>query len=334
MPCYKYGAYLPGCVESIITQPGVEATVTIVDDASPDDSAEVAARLAEQHRGVKLLRNEKNLGAVNTYNRGLRQADSDYVLLISADDLVAPGALGRAAALMEANPSVGMVYGRAQKFSNQPRLRRPIPAESWTIWKGEDWISLQLHRGWSNIASPEALVRTSVQHAAGYYDPELKHTHDMEMWLRVAALADIGHINGVDQAYYRRHPVSYSTQFSVFQDIEERWTAYSQFLVTWQRTDLAGNLRGVVRRQLADEALFDLLQTMEHDQVDDQTIDAALQLARDIDPDVVERGQWADVAARREGRRPGGLDGLARTGLRELAFRARWHRYRKYRYLG
>src|SRR6476619_1973521 len=79
VPCYNYGHYLPQCVESILRQAGVRTTVTIVDDASTDDSALVAERLASAHQGVRLIRNETNLGHIRTYNVGLREADSDYV---------------------------------------------------------------------------------------------------------------------------------------------------------------------------------------------------------------------------------------------------------------
>lgn len=334
VPCYNYGSYLPGCIASIVQQPAVRVTVTIVDDASPDGSGDVAQRIAEAHPNVKLIRNETNLGMVGTFNRGLKQVDSDYVVLISADDRLAPGSLARAAALIEANPRVGLVYGRTQKFADQPKPRPPMPTVTWTTWSGDDWISLQLHRGWSNIASPEAMVRTDVQHEVGYYDPALRHTLDVEMWLRIAAVSDVGHINGVDQAYYRRHPASYSSQFSAIQDIEERWKAYDQFLNNWSRPAQAAELRAVVRRRLADEALFDLLIALEQGPVDDAAAERTLSFAAGIDPEVVRRDQWADVTAARDGRPARAPGAVPRRASRSLAQATRWHRWRKFRYLG
>ncbi len=330
VPCYNYGRFLPGCVESIVGQAGVTTTVTIVNDASTDDSGEIADRLADQHANVKVLHNNPNLGMIGTFNRGLAQVDSDYLLLISADDLVAPGALGRACGLMEANPGVGLVYGRVQKFATEPVARRPLPTETWSTWKGDDWIDMQLRRAWNNISSPEAVVRTSVQHAVGYYDPGLRHTLDVEMWLRIAAVSDVGHVNGVDQAYYRRQAGSYSTQFSFLQDIEERWKAYDQFLTNWANHADAARLRPIVRRRLADEALFDLLVVAEHGGADRDTIDSALEIASRIDSTVTERGQWADVRTLRAGGAPSG----GRSLLREAARRAKWQRWHRFRYFG
>ena len=46
IPCYNYGRYLPDAVASALDQDGLDVDVLVVDDASPDDSAEVARRLA------------------------------------------------------------------------------------------------------------------------------------------------------------------------------------------------------------------------------------------------------------------------------------------------
>ena len=62
---------------------------------------------------VEYRRNAQNLGLIATANAGLAWADGDYVVLLSADDLLVPGALPRATTIMEANPNVGMVYGHA-----------------------------------------------------------------------------------------------------------------------------------------------------------------------------------------------------------------------------
>ncbi|SIN90848.1 glycosyltransferase family 2 protein [Agromyces cerinus] len=334
VPCYNYGHYLPQCVESILRQAGVRTTVTIVDDASTDDSVLVAERLAGAHPGVRLIRNETNLGHIRTYNVGLREADSDYVVLLSADDMLAPGALWRAAALMEAHPTVGFTFGHAQKFATEPSPRAPMPAVTWATWLGEEWIELQMRRGWNNISSPEVVVRTTVQHAVGYYNPDLPHSGDVEMWLRIAAVADVGHVNGVDQAYYRRHASNLSTGYSGYRDIEERWRAYEGFLSDWSRTDDAVRLGAVMRRRLSDEVLFDLLRDLDRVELPAERVDWILELAHRIDPDVVGRGPWADAQVRRAGGRPRGISPAVRSAGRELAAWTRWHRWRRFRYLG
>src|SRR4051794_6872921 len=117
VPCYKYGRYLRRCVESVVHQRNVNVRILIVDDASPDNSAEIGAALAAEYPQVEFRRHVTNAGHIATYNEGLiGWSDSAYCMLLSADDLLAPGALGRAVRIMESDPTIGMVYGRAIHF--------------------------------------------------------------------------------------------------------------------------------------------------------------------------------------------------------------------------
>src|SRR5579859_8195239 len=102
IPCYKYGHYLEECVASVLDdQEGVDVRVLVIDDASPDDSAEVARKIAAREPRVEVLVHTVNRGNVATFNEGLFEwADGDYSLLLSADDRLTPGALRRASDLL------------------------------------------------------------------------------------------------------------------------------------------------------------------------------------------------------------------------------------------
>src|SRR5438874_544607 len=119
VPCYNYGRYLPGCVRSVLGQEGVNVRVLIIDDASPDGSGEAAEELARRDGRVEVRRHAVNQGHIATYNEGLDWAGGDYLLLLSADDLLAPGALGRAARALDAHPEVGLTYGRQVAFTSE-----------------------------------------------------------------------------------------------------------------------------------------------------------------------------------------------------------------------
>src|SRR4029079_17735868 len=93
IPCYRYGHFLPECVRSVLDQDGVDVDVTVIDDASPDDSAEAGRRLAAEDARVRTIVHATNQGHILTYNEGLAAAGGEYVVLLSADDLLAPGAL-------------------------------------------------------------------------------------------------------------------------------------------------------------------------------------------------------------------------------------------------
>src|ERR1700682_2232711 len=207
VPCYKYAHYLRECVESILSQSLTEVRVLIIDDASPDHTPEVAAELAARDRRVEYRRHSVNLGLVATLNGGLEWTTGDYTLVISADDLLTPGALSRAVRLMDAHPEVGLVYGRAILFKTGESLPQPRTESEecgWQIWDGFDWLEAMFKAGKNCIRSPEVIVRTRLQRELGGYCEELPQTCDWEMWMRFAAHAAVG-ILDADQAFYRVH---------------------------------------------------------------------------------------------------------------------------------
>src|SRR5215831_19309230 len=113
VPCYNYARFLPQCVASVLSQQGVDVRVLIIDDASTDNSADVGAELARQDARVEFVRHPVNKGHIATYNEGIEWVDGTYWMLLSADDMLLPGALRRATDVMERHPNVGLTYGRA-----------------------------------------------------------------------------------------------------------------------------------------------------------------------------------------------------------------------------
>ncbi|ADX75032.1 glycosyl transferase [Pseudarthrobacter phenanthrenivorans Sphe3] len=336
VPCYNYGRYLESCVVSLLSQKGVSVRVHILDDASTDGSDEAAQAMADRDPRVQVTLHPSNRGHIATYNEGLVAADSDYVVLLSADDMLAPGALARATDLMGAFPSVGLVYGHPQAFESEPapetgRLR------NWSIWQGDRWIAAQCRRGLSIISSPEAVVRTSVQHRVGYYNPELPHSGDLEMWLRIADVSGVGRINGVDQAYRRVHPASMmSTNYGTLQaDLEHRVRAYESFFAgTALGTTRSEQLRRVVIRRMAAEALEWSAASCQAGNVPVDEIDKAVSFALEIYPEAASSPAYMDYQYRSGSAGTPDLAmavGAWRGSIqRDFGPRLRWRQWRRY----
>jgi hypothetical protein len=288
IPCYCYGEYLHQCVGSILGQEEVEVRVLIIDDASPDDSFAVAQRLAAQDPRVEARRHEVNRGHIATYNEGLLEwADSEYSVLISADDVLVDGALARAVAVMERHPNVGLVYGHAISWVDDRPLPRPrqVPTAV-RVWKGHEWIRTVCRLGHNVITSPEVVVRTKLQREVGGYRPLLPHSADMEMWLRFAARSDIAFIEGADQAYYRIHSGNMTVARSPIVDLAQRAAAFESFFRDCgQLLPDAQELRRSSQRQIAKEALWRACRAYERRRVGETPIAELKQLAEDIYPE-------------------------------------------------
>src|SRR4051794_12397860 len=143
VPCYNYAHYLRDCVRSALAQGGVDVRVLIIDDASPDDTPFVARQLVDEDARVEYRRHGRNLGHIETYNEGIEWAGGDYVLLLSADDMLVPGALARAARVMDGDPDVAFTYGPEVRTA-EPRFDAVAePAEySWRVVSGGEFWTM------------------------------------------------------------------------------------------------------------------------------------------------------------------------------------------------
>jgi glycosyltransferase involved in cell wall biosynthesis len=263
IPCYRYGTYLEQCTRSVLDdQPGVDVRVLIIDDASDDGSADAARAIAARDSRVEVIVHAANRGHLATYNEGLLEwADGDYCVLLSADDLLTPGALTRATALLDAHPEVSFAYGHPIHF-NPDRPLPPARTEGgwWSIWPGERWLRRRFRAATGCITSPEVVVRTSVHKQVGGYRPDLPATGDMEMWMRLAVHGQVGYLGGVDQAYYRLHASSMSktTYAASLTDLIHRKLAYDHIVDSYgDRLGRGMAWADVVNKALAKEALWE-----------------------------------------------------------------------------
>lgn len=305
IPCYRYGAMLPDAVRSVLDQHGVEIRVLIIDDSSDDGSAEVAQALAERDNRIDVRVHESNRGHIVTFNEGvLEWASAEYTLLLSADDMLAPGALSRATALLDAHPGVGFVYGNAPLWDGS--LPLPVGATGgphWIIYPGAPWLRRRFTSSANCVFTPSVVTRTSVQKQVGGYNPELLHTSDFEMWMRFALHGDVGFVAGIDQAYARTHGANMSDAYnfrdSGVADLEMRLLAFSALLRRSNgRLPDAAALERQMRRKLARSALLRVGRAYDKGRLQPEHSAQLVEFARDTVGDVSTLPEWHTLRLR------------------------------------
>ena len=120
IPVFNAWQQARACVQSVLahTDPA-EATVWIIDDASTDPriGAWLDALAETGNPQVQILRNEHNLGFVQTVNRGMSRSRRDVVLL-NSDTLVTPHWLQRLRECADSDPQTATVT----PFSNNAEI--------------------------------------------------------------------------------------------------------------------------------------------------------------------------------------------------------------------
>ena len=303
IPCYNYANYLRACVHSVLSQSKVDVRVLVIDDHSSDNTDQIGQELAEADSRVQFRRHEVNKGHIATYNEGLiGWSTAEYTVLLSADDLLVPSCLSRAVRIMDADKSIGLVYGRPIYFEKDANIPRVTGREQgYTRWSGAEWLEGRCRAGHNVISSPEVVVRGSIQRAVGGYRHELPHTGDLEMWLRIAAVANIAYVRGVPQAFYRVHPASmmrtkYRTKLV---DLEQRKAAFDSFF--HYHHNVFGNtsrLEDLANRALAREALWEACRAHDRNQVEETRTNELVRFAMSTYSAATSESEYAALRRR------------------------------------
>ncbi len=130
LPTYNERENLPRIVpeiERVIDREGWDAEILVVDDDSPDGTAEVAKELAEEYGNIRVIVRKERPGLGLAYRRGFREAEGDVVVCMDADgqhppehlpDIVNPVLDG------ECDFGLGSRYVEGARVENFPWYRR------------------------------------------------------------------------------------------------------------------------------------------------------------------------------------------------------------------
>ena len=101
MPAYNAAPFIEEAINSVISQTVKDWELLVIDDCSTDNTREIVEKIALQDSRVRLLANEKNMGAAGSRNRGLDAFTGRYVALLDSDDYWYPPMLEKMIARAE-----------------------------------------------------------------------------------------------------------------------------------------------------------------------------------------------------------------------------------------
>jgi len=91
IPVYKVEKYIENCIQSIIKQKSRNFEVIIVDDGTPDKSAEIAEKLLLRETNIPYsVIHTVNRGVSAARNIGIINAHGEYIIMVDADDILSP----------------------------------------------------------------------------------------------------------------------------------------------------------------------------------------------------------------------------------------------------
>lgn len=100
-PLLNSEAFISETINSVINQTYTNWELLLIDDASSDSTLEIVNLFTSKYPYIKLLKNEVNLGAAISRNKGIEASKGDFIAFLDADDLWKPQKLEIQIAFMQ-----------------------------------------------------------------------------------------------------------------------------------------------------------------------------------------------------------------------------------------
>lgn len=237
VPAFDVELYLDAALASLAAQTFDAFEVIVADDASRDATAALAEGWCRRDPRIRLVRNERNLGMTENWNRGLAEARGPLVFKLDADDTLEPETLARLVAALRADAKVRFASCRTiecdealapvEFFAGERALLAAgIDPRRDVVQAGWQWFDLCFddHQLWHSSAQMHRRVELL---AAEGWDPTWGCVSDTDLLLRLLAterpVAHLGYVG----VRYRRRSGSVSNIFT-----ERGWKLAEATLVT------------------------------------------------------------------------------------------------------
>jgi glycosyltransferase involved in cell wall biosynthesis len=189
LPAYNVAPYLAETLDSVLAQTHAAHEIIVVDDGSPDESADIAARYGAR---VRLIR-QRNRGIGAARNSGAAAATGDWLVFLDGDDVLEPDALAQQLAVAARHPESALVVGDGVQFNDDgiveptivggPLAARVALAESGEL-SGRFHLDLIAHNAFTTTG--QAMIARDAFEAVGGFLQQREWSEDWDMWLRLS----------------------------------------------------------------------------------------------------------------------------------------------------
>jgi glycosyltransferase involved in cell wall biosynthesis len=223
-PTFRHQHFIERCIRSVLAQSYPSWELIVIDDASPDATAQIVERFVGQDSRIRLIRHQTNYGAgrlSETYNEALAHCSGELIAILEGDDEWAPGKLAEQVPVFD-DKRVVLCYSDYDEVTTEGLLiaRHGASAAAAPARSGIK-ENLRFFSGLKSFGANTVIVRHGdLLGIGGFVDAGL-HLVDYPTWLRLALRGDFVRIPSV-LGSWRRHPdsVYWATQYTTLGMLE------------------------------------------------------------------------------------------------------------------
>ena len=152
VPSYNHAPYIEQRIHSILNQSYSNIELIVIDDASPDGSDAIIARLSEEH-GFTYIRRPRNSGTpFSAWAYAAEQARGDFIWICESDDFATPDFAGIAVEKLSHDPAAVLFYSNSHVVDEDGRIVGSTASYFRDIWKESRWEKSFAADGKSELA--------------------------------------------------------------------------------------------------------------------------------------------------------------------------------------
>jgi glycosyltransferase involved in cell wall biosynthesis len=130
MAAYNGERFIEEQLQSILDQTLRPNRIVITDDASTDGTSEIVRRHARQNPSIVFFPNDRNIGYVKNFEKGISLCDADFIALSDQDDIWKPEKLEACVDALSSSPEAGLCYHNSHLIYEDGRL---LDANLWEV---------------------------------------------------------------------------------------------------------------------------------------------------------------------------------------------------------
>ena len=203
---YNHAPYLRTALDSVLAQTFADFEIVVADDGSSDESPSILEAYAARHRSVRVVthpaRSRRGISA--TCNLAIEEARGACLAWLASDDVWFPWTLERQVSMLDRDPRVGLVYGRADVIDGSGRTTGQRIGRDVT---GDDNVAASVLAS-NPIPASTVMIRRETVRELGGFDETLTFG-DWELWIRILARWEVG-FSRRPLAMYRVHGGNFS----------------------------------------------------------------------------------------------------------------------------
>lgn len=256
IPTYNREKYIKQSISSVLNQTHRNLELLVLDNHSEDNTPKTLESFKDNR--IHYVRNKKNIGMINNWNKCAKLAKGEYVVILGDDDILYPTFIEESMKVHN-NYCLGFTFAHCNKVDKSgnflTRWGYDFPPPGFL--KGDKYLELTIKYGACLTNSTTVVLNRNVFKEVGYFEAKYgSNTFDFNMWIKIADKFDLYFINKmladyrihkdqVSEIHWRRekiHTGKIGTYLEIFDAIARLMKRKNYYLNPYKRNFLLAKL--------------------------------------------------------------------------------------------